>query len=445
VPGPILGAAAVRSGAGAGATADPGGGVAFTSASNMQSLIDGNGFDTLFVTSTPGTYNNFRGLVYSAKHPRFYFVGAASGYSIHGGDLDGLGLNGTGGGANGGLEIHGGTWTHYGLPAGSVISVGPVNIGGGGGSSIIQDAVFTLNSQIGVQMFMNVADSGTIATALVSHCTFLSNGRYGLSGSGTAAAGRQYRPTIENCLIDDNNTRGFDPGDDASAQKFVYTNGGIWRSNWYKNNAGHACWLDGYNVAAMIADNVIEDNAGMMVFYEISRGGTIIEHNYGIRNGSTTDINYPFNGTGLTISNSPCDGTGPVLPGPDATSEIRYNDIDTSGYQSPIVLYNHSVHADPERTRKWYIHHNRMWIRGASGTSRTGLVDTCTPASAKEGDIGTSPGAPGACLFDFNEYHVADINGLYWKHETSNQAPGARTWDQFRAQGHETNGTRMAI
>ena len=449
--GPLLGAQTIRDNVGPRTVSDPGGGVTFTASSNIQTLIDGNPYNTLFVASASAgsTFNNFRNRVYSARHPRFYFPGAPNTFVIDGGSVDGWGLNGTGTGANGGLEVYGGTWKNYGLPTGTTVGgVTPIVIGGGGGASIIQDAIFTLNNQIGVAIYLNVASSGALTTMLFSHCTFSNNGRYGFSGSSLASANSSawfYTPTVEWCLFDNNNVRNFDTGDDAGGQKFSYTDGGNFGTSVYKNTHGHAMWFDGYNRNATLHDGVIEDNQGIGLFWEIGRGNTIIEHMYATRNGNAADINYPFNATQFVISCSPSDASAASFPGPNTRSQIRNCDIDASGYSTPIVLYTHGDHPDTERTRNWYVNHNRMWLRGATAQQRVGLCDACTPghphSAAKVGDIGTSPGLPALNLFDFNEYHVADISAgaAYWNHDTGFMSPGAMTWAQFKARGHEAN------
>jgi hypothetical protein len=417
--------------------ADPGGGVSFSSASNIQSLIDGNASNTVFVASAMGTYTNFRGIVYGNKKPRFWFPGHASSYSIQGaGSLNEVGMNGN----TNGLEIHGGTWKLYATSGstfgGPMVAVGP---------SVIQDAIFTLNQQNGLAL------QGTTegAVYLISRCSFITNGRYGITANN-GGFGVRYTPTLEFCLLEDNNSNLNDPGSDAGAMKFNHTDGFEMASCWSKGNHGFGAWADGDNRNLHWHDNVVENNIGFApipgaggMFVEISEGGAVIENNYATGNGDSTDANYPFNAVQIIVSCSPSDGTG---PNPFAgRSEIRYNDVDTSDFRSPIVLYNHSSHIDSLRTRNWYVHHNRMTMRGATGQSRAGLSDQCTPSSSKEGDIGTSPGSPGLCLFDFNEYHVADINGSYWNHDTSSETPGARTWAQFQAAGHEANGTRVAL
>jgi len=436
--GPINGAQSVRDGVGTRTVTSPGGGVSFNSASNINTLITNNPSNTVFIASATGTYNNFRGISYSNKHPRFYFPGAAASYSITGaGSLNEIGMNGN----TNGLEIHGGTWTGYGTTASAFgSSINAV------GSSIVEDAVFTNAGQSGLVLESAVAG----VTNLVSHCHFTTNGRYNITSNPGGTTNFQ-NTTLEYSLLENGNSALNDPGGDAGCMKMGFTSPFTMRYCWSKGNHGFGVWVDGRNRNAFIHNNVIENNFGHApipgaggLFYEVGAGGVVIEHNYIIGNGSSSDGNYPFNGVQLAVSCSPSDGTG-VL-GLDAQSEIRYNDIDANaGFRSPIVLYNHTSHADVFRTRKWYIHHNRLWSRGASGQSRTGLSDQCSPGQPKEGDIGTSPAAPGLNLFNFNEYHVADINGSYWNHDTSSGSPGARTFLSFQSRQHEANGTVVAI
>jgi len=435
--GPGGGVQPVKDGAVVRTVSDPGGGVPFSSASDIQALINANGSNTIFVASATGTYLNFRGIIYGNKHPRFYFPGAATSYSIEGaGSLNELGLQGN----TNGLEVYGGTWKNYATAASSfgapIVAVGP---------SIIQDAVFTLNGFTGLEC------QGTTpgAAFLVSHCRFLTNGRYNINGND-GGAGVRYQPTLEYCLLEDGNSNLNDPGGNAGCMKFNHTDGFTMRYCWSKANHGFGAWGDFDNLNLHWHDNVVENNIGLSpvpgaggMFCEVNSGGAVIEHNYVIGNGDASNANYPFNGVQIIISNSPCDGSGPNPL--NLRSEIRYNDIDASNFQSPIVLYNHSSHPDSQRTRNWYVHHNRMTMRGASGRSRVGLSDVCTAGSAKEGDIGTSPGSPGLCLFDFNEYHVADINGSYWNHDISRVNPGARSFASFQSKGQEANGTVVPI
>ena len=441
--GPVQGTQFIRDHAGPLVVTNPGGGVAFSPASNIGTLITNNPANTIFVASQTGTYTNFRGVSYGVKHPRFFFPGnALTDYNITGaGTLNEIGLNG-----NAGLEVYGGKWTGYGTLA-SAFSM-PINAVGG--NVIIRDAFFTGNGQSGLQCL----STGAGQTFTVQRCKMSLNGRYNITTTTNVSGISQGAMTIESNLFETGNTGNFNPGGDASCMKINNSNGTVMRYNWSKNNNGFGIWFDGANRQATITDNVVENNVGGAanngaggLFYELGYGGTVIANNYCVGNGDPNNNNYPFNAVQLIVSCAPCDGTGDIPTGVfDATSEIRYNDVDANaGFRSAIVLYNHSTHPDSQRTRKWYVHHNRIWSRGASGQSRTGLSDQCTPGSAKEGDIGTSPNAPGLNLFDFNEYHVADPNGSYWNHDSATGTPGARTWAQFQARGHETNGTVAAI
>lgn len=429
--GPRPSAQAIRDNAKPGTVSNPGGGVAFYANSNIAALLAANPAGTTFVASTANgaTFTNFRDVFYAGKAPKFWFPGPPGTFIIDGGYAANRGLLVldvvTGGEP---LEVHGGTWKRYGTGTGANWHR-PISLRG---DSTISDCIFQDNYGMGV----NVAGAG--ATITIQRCSFLDNGYYALSGNSTS--GTSYNLTMEYCYAARNNYAS--PGDlnDASTTKFGRTNPGVFRYNHFENNYGNGLWYDGYNRNGLAHDNVIENNNGYGLFYEISRGGFIFEYNYVAYNGNPNNINYAYNGVQVVVSNSPCDGTG----GEGATnirSEIRYNDVYTTNYQSPVVLYNHSNHPDVERTRNWYIHHNRLTSYGATGRSRTGIWDASTLGSAKEGDIGTSPGLPGACLFDSNTYRVADspATSAYWNHCTSNQSPPALTWAQFKARGHEAN------
>lgn len=440
--GPTLGAQFVRDHAGPLPVTNPGGGVPFSPVTLISTLIASNPSNTIFVASQTGTYPNFRGINYSNKHPRFYFPGnALTDYNITGtGALDESGFSG----GSAGVEIYGGKWTGYGAASSS----GGGAIRSDSGPTIIQDAYITGNGRSGIALQASVATSHT-----VRRCKMLTNGRYNITCNSTPSSTPFITLLLENCWMEDGNSNNNDPGGDAGCMKLSANDGTIVRNNWSKGNHGYGIWFDAANRNITITDNVIENNVGLApipgaggLFYEVSYGGTVIEHNYLTGNGDPFNNNYPYNGVQIQVSNSPCDGTAFAPAAASAVrSEIRYNDIDTSNFQTPISLYNHSQHPDILRTRNWYVHHNRMYQRGASGQSRVGLADDSVNGGTKVGDIGTSPGAPGLCLFDFNEYHVADINGSYWEHDTARLSPGARTWVDFQSRGHEAHGTRVVI
>jgi hypothetical protein len=296
-----------------------------------------------------------------------------------------------------------------------------------GGTSVIQDAVFTANGQMGCLIHGSVT---------ASHCSFTNNGRYGVAGGG--ASGGMGNPTIEYCLIDNNNTSQFAPDFDAGGTKFTYTNNMIVRYNWIKNNFGFGVWHDGTNMRLSCHNNVSENNLFAGFFYEISYGGTVYEHNYAAGNaiGNGTWPAGQYNGGAILVSCSPCDATGynnnvAGQEGPNITGEIRYNDLDTPASGSPngIALIDHAFHFEG-KCRNWYVHHNRIFHRGNTN-GRTGLFDL------GNANLITQPAANNH--FDFNEYHVVTTGTTYY------ECDGVKTLTTMRAAGHEVNGTEGII
>jgi hypothetical protein len=423
--GPVLGAAAVRAGAGPRTVANPGGGVSFNSGTNIQTLIDSNAANTVFVASATGAYANFRGISVNGKHPKFYFPGAAASYSITGsGAATQLGLNVT----SGGIEVYGGTWSQYGNSTAAAGYSAPMVLRG---TSIVEDAVFTLNH---VALSVDTTGEPVGSSYRVAHCSAVANVRYGFNGAGAM--------TFEYNIIDNNNTGRLEFGWNSGGTKFLHTDGMVCRYNWVKNNYGFGLWWDGYNMNLQCNDNVTENNNSSGIFYEISYGGTVIEHNYSFNDGKgdaaaapgSGGLNPPYGNDAILISCSPSDATGSVPPaGPNTTSEVRYNDIDTSGGGGGIGLLDHGGHPSGLRTRNWSVHHNRVYTRGpaVNGLARSGLFD---PYNL---NLITLAGANNH--FDYNEYHVASVGGAYY------DADGSKTFTTFRTAGHEANGSEVVI
>jgi hypothetical protein len=95
-----------------------------------------------------------------------------------------------------------------------------------------------------------------------------------------------------------------------------------------------------------------------------------------------------------------------------------------------IALIDHSSHFEG-KTRNWSVHHNRVIQRGASNAGRNGLFD------AHNQNLITLPAANNH--YDYNEYHVATVGGLYY------ECDNAKTLTTMRAAGHEVNGTEGII
>jgi hypothetical protein len=306
----------------------------------------------------------------------------------------------------------------------------------------VEDAILTGN-EVGVLMHGNTS---TGVGTTVSHCTMSNNFRYGCTGGGSVSG--QIANILEYCILDNNNTGGrahltspsYNPGGDASATKFVYGNGDIARYNWVKNNYGFGLWWDSYVSNLLIHDNVCENNTSADIFMEVVYGGTVVEHNYcnntGLGDPTSVPaygaVNNPFNNAGILVSCADASGnsTGP-FPGINDTSEVRYNDLDCSNRANGVALIDGTWHPEAA-TRNWSVHHNRIYERGTvAQAARTGLYDVSNR------NLITSVAANNH--FNYNEYHVATVGSTYYI------ADSAMTFAQFRAAGHEANGTEVVI
>jgi parallel beta-helix repeat protein len=116
------------------------------------------------------------------------------------------------------------------------------------------------------------------------------NGHQGLSGTTG-------NPQIEYNNIEGNNTAGYSVAKGAAeggAGKFSLTQAVLvdgkpvpprYRRNWVHGNLGQGAWFDVHNRDMEIEDNLVEDNEGVGIMYEISRKGTI--RNNVVRNNGT--------------------------------------------------------------------------------------------------------------------------------------------------------------
>ncbi|MEV5298779.1 right-handed parallel beta-helix repeat-containing protein [Amycolatopsis methanolica] len=103
------------------------------------------------------------------------------------------------------------------------------------------------------------------------------NGQYGLNAyqSGNRITGL----VVEGNEFTGNNTEDWEaqlPGCGCTgAMKFWAVNGADVRNNWIHGNHGTAVWADTNNNDFLIEDNLIEDNDGTGIFYEISYNAVI--------------------------------------------------------------------------------------------------------------------------------------------------------------------------
>jgi parallel beta-helix repeat protein len=385
----------------------PGGGVSFTPASNLQTLINNNVANTVFVAEGNTTYNNVRNINCGSKHPRLYFPAGAI---IDGGGTDLTAIET----AEQSAEIYGGVWQNYG-GASPPVSLAAITLRNGG---IVQDAEFKNNNNTGVALVGETARSGAMT---LSRCWLHNNGRYGATGTIQFLGEDCNDPVVEFCRIDNNNTRQLPIGGDAGGTKFVHSINGIYRYNWVFGNYGSGLWWDGYNTGNVIENNVCEDNRNWGFFLELSYGNNKIRHNAALNNGLGDGAPYSiFEEVNILVSCS--DGT----LGQGGGNEIHNNLVD--GAAHGIYLIDHSGHPLP--TTGANVHDNDITLRSSG---QCGAGDPHSELSIYT--VGANN------HFENNRYHVASyVNQPKWDWGTAGEPPTANTWSQWQAVGHDSPG-----
>jgi Right handed beta helix region len=361
----------------------------------VQALIDSHPRRTTFCFAN-GTYRLARTIWTGDKFPR---LDLRAGVVVDGQDGDFPGISGNGAPARKpGTIVLGGVFQHFGNANGASWAA-PIILGR---NWIVKGTTFKENFNSGVTI---TGDNARVSNVYVHH-----NGKYGISATHpcTECAGPK-DVIIEDSEIAFNNTRRLDPSYDAGGTKFSGgTDGMIVRRNEVHHNYGSGVWFDGLNKNAKIYRNVVYDNYRWGIFWELSYGGTKIHHNTltgnGIGDGTLNGHNAQ-----LVVANS--DGTVGGI-------EIHDNTIDGTAY--PLTLID-AAHRGI-RTKKVFVHHNVMIIRAS--TSRVG-------------GFGTEPFIPAAHIrIDKNTYRVPDRRAAYWAWNGQ-----TLTWSQWKAAGHDTDGT----
>ncbi len=101
---------------------------------------------------------------------------------------------------------------------------------------------------------------------VVRSCTFRENGQMGFS------AYRAHDLLFTDCLVEGNNTKGFNRGWEAGADKLVLTRRAVLERSRFLRNHGNGVWFDIGNEDCEVRNCLIADNDDAGIFYEISYG-----------------------------------------------------------------------------------------------------------------------------------------------------------------------------
>lgn len=261
-------------------------------------------------------------------------------------------------------------------------------------------------AQVGVQINEGI---------VLEDCYIHRNGRYGYAGGPCATA------TIRNNEIAYNNLSNFAIAN-AGGTKIIRSGTPVLLSadpatfplqitgNYVHHNKGHGIHLDWCNAGAYIADNTVEDNEGIGIFYEGSIRG-LITNNICRRNNIRFAGTSIYNGAEIFFNDS-------------WESEVSYNTV-VAGVHG-IGMRDGDRGSDTyglAECRDNYIHHNTITHLA---TSRTGLVGPRANAYVT-----------GVNRFEANTYHVPDASLARWIWSVE------KTFAQWQALGHDDTGSLL--
>jgi hypothetical protein len=222
-----------------------------------------------------------------------------------------------------------------------------------------------------------------------------------LSGIGGFKAHRSL--VVNNVLVRNGNSR---VSGKATAAKWLGSIGLVVRGNYFHHNWNNSLWLDGDNLDSLVEDNIVADNFGKGIHYEISCAG-VIRRNVVKRNTGPGILVVASRNVDVSRNIVTGNGDGIHVSHQDRTSENGAND------KCRWV------------TGRVRIHHNKIKMtRGTTGLWTFQASD------------GNAIFRDGRVRFSANSYLVARRvrRPFLW-------ANGDRTWPGWRLYGQDRDGT----
>ena len=231
------------------------------------------------------------------------------------------------------------------------------------------------------------------------------NGQKGIGANGQNVL-------VEGNEISFNNWAGFDIGWEAGGTKFAQTDHLIARKNQVHDNVGAGLWVDENCIHTLLEDNVVENNLGGGIQYEISYAGTIRDNV--VRNNANFASPWMW-GAQILLMNS-------------RDVEVYLNKVEVPadrGNGIGIIQQNRGTGAyGAHVAANNYVHNNSVVYRGSpNGTS--GVVGDYNQESLLRGENNR---------FDYNTYRVTDASAAHW------MWGGFETWEGMHKLGQELHG-----
>src|SRR5262249_28912764 len=132
----------------------------------------------------------------------------------------------------------------------------------------------------------------------VRRCVFRDNGQLGFG------AARAHDLLFSECVVRENNVKGFSRGWEAGGEKLVLCRNVVIERSQFLNNRGNGIWFDIGNENCAVRNCLIADNDDAWIFYEISFG-LHAHDNVIVGNGFRETPGSWGAGAGISISSSP--------------------------------------------------------------------------------------------------------------------------------------------
>jgi hypothetical protein len=234
---------------------------------------------------------------------------------------------------------------------------------------------------------------------VVRGCVFRDNGQIGFGANGAHAL------LVTECLVEDNNTKGFDRDWEAGGNKLVLCRGAVLERCRFIRNRGNGVWFDIGNENCVVRQCLIADNEDAGIFNEISYG-LHVQDNIIAGNGFATTPGAWGAQAGVVLSSSPASLVERnLIVGNREGFNFREQSRTTPRINEPreVPVWNHN-----ELIRYNVIAYNRdaqIWGWFDVADARHWQVTSSTEADLPV----TSPGAPTDDLAAHYKAQAADV------------------------------------
>ena len=251
-------------------------------------------------------------------------------------------------------------------------------------------------------------DGWTVAGNKIHH-----NGQLGVGGQGRGGLVRANEMAF-------NNSQGYRRGFESGASKWSFSTNLTVRGNWVHHNSGNGLWTDIDNLRTLYEGNLVEDNAWIGIFHEISYDA-VVRHNVVRRNGARSQD--WLGGAGINATDS-------------RNTEIHDNLVqdNLSG-----IVGRQDGRTGPGRHGRWElrglsVHDNS--IRHTGGTSVVGTSGVAAGLAAGSGPE-SSADRSRSNRFSANHYVVpGTVDGRFFA-----WGDRQRTWSQWQQLGMDVDGS----